>query len=110
MTDAELIYALADDLLPSEIARKMEISVREVLRIIRRKPRKVSRMTYQDIRRVMGDAPFSVADLADAMEQEATAVRGALGRLKRAGQARIVGEVKVHNGAMAALWMVGESE
>lgn len=106
MTDAELIYALADSLPTPVIARKMEMRHMDVLRILRTKPRQVKRLGTEEIRRAVGDRPFTVAELAEQLDLEPPDIRSKLSRLRKSGKVRKAGEARTVRGEMVPLWMI----
>ena len=107
MTDEQLIHALADDLLPSEIARKMEMSVRQVLAVLKQKNKGEKRLTIAQIQRAMGSEPFTLIDLADELSVDVTHARSRLHVMERKGLLRKVGETKGKRQQTAALYQFG---
>ena len=108
MTDTELIHALCDDLLPSEIARKLEMPIMAVIAAIRTRPRQVKRLGTEEIRRAVGDKPFTVAEVAELLDLEPSDIRSKLSRLRKSGGVRKVGEIRTVRGGMAPLWRLSD--
>lgn len=79
---------------PADIARQLEIPVREVVKVTSTMPI-VRRMTAGAILDAVGCREFLAADLASMFELELPSVRMTLRGLESSGKAHRVGQVKV---------------
>ena len=89
-------------LTPSEIARQLEIPVRQVVRVTGAMPY-ARRVTVAVLRQAFGMETFTAGDVAELFGLEHVSAGQALRRMEKVGSAERVGAVKV-NSATSVLW------